>query len=351
MSIVKSSAIANSSTTPHVGNPATLPVGRNGSNGINTFPSEQYKNVGGQYSYQVTKECHTGNVLAFSLPNMGLDFYGAGESRGLKLTFDGLNICCLNYSSAKSSTEKIVAEGFELDILKRWKEFKQLVIPIADRKAPDYPIEIWEDILKEICLLKERSFPDVKRMPVIVYCQGGHGRTGTVLSIIYGITHPNCKDPIAYIRKKYCVNAVESYDQMVYIENVVGKHLPYERKDFTGGHGTTYTAGVSKINNVGATNLSPKKAAFKGTTPAKAKVTAAKTGGKVANNKVTNKVEEGDKQDTSKDEYSIPLDSVISAREVADAVSNGKLHIVPTEIEGFVKIGSLAVEVANRVLN
>lgn len=61
---------------------------------------------------------------------------------------------------------------------------------------------------------------------MLVHCLGGHGRTGTALSILAGLnnlhsTHPK-NDPVEYVRSRYCDNAVESHEQLRYIEAVTG---------------------------------------------------------------------------------------------------------------------------------
>lgn len=45
------------------------------------------------------------------------------------------------------------------------------------------------------------------------FCFGGHGRTGTVLASLVALLESQIADPIDAIRKRYCVNAVETSDQ------------------------------------------------------------------------------------------------------------------------------------------
>jgi hypothetical protein len=78
---------------------------------------------------------------------------------------------------------------------------------------PDYGIPalgrvIWDEIYQLI-----------QRTPgkIAVYCEGGHGRTGTFLSIIahrFGY-----REPVKHIRQVYCRKAVESLAQINYIKS------------------------------------------------------------------------------------------------------------------------------------
>jgi len=60
---------------------------------------------------------------------------------------------------------------------------------------------------------------------VLVYCLGGHGRTGTFLaSLIALLEQP--EDPIDEIRKRYCKEAVETEEQAKAIFELLKKPLP-----------------------------------------------------------------------------------------------------------------------------
>lgn len=58
---------------------------------------------------------------------------------------------------------------------------------------------------------------------VIFYCEGGHGRTGTAMSIL---AHMNgwCgrQDPVEWLRAVYCKSVVEAEKQIIYIEKITG---------------------------------------------------------------------------------------------------------------------------------
>lgn len=62
---------------------------------------------------------------------------------------------------------------------------------------------------------------------VAIFCQGGHGRTGTALSILWGLSNKR-GDPVKAIRKRYCVDAVETLRQIIYIEDILDRDVKAE---------------------------------------------------------------------------------------------------------------------------
>ena len=48
---------------------------------------------------------------------------------------------------------------------------------------------------------------------VIVFCAGGHGRTGLFLASLLVLAEPEIDDPVAEIRRRYCAKAVETQAQ------------------------------------------------------------------------------------------------------------------------------------------
>lgn len=64
-----------------------------------------------------------------------------------------------------------------------------------------------------------------KEGKVGIYCQGGHGRTGTALAILgsLGGVIPAKGDPVEWVRDRYCEKACESNDQMDYVELITGR--------------------------------------------------------------------------------------------------------------------------------
>ena len=85
-----------------------------------------------------------------------------------------------------------------------------------DYQAPAVPPEFWHTLLAEI------KQSNIKK--IACCCVGGHGRTGTMLAIFAGLLDL-ASDPVAYVRKNYCRQAVESSAQIRYVEQVTGKEV------------------------------------------------------------------------------------------------------------------------------
>jgi len=66
---------------------------------------------------------------------------------------------------------------------------------------------------------------------VAIFCIGGHGRTGYFTSLLLGKL--GIKDPIDYLRKKYCEKAVEANCQVEAIANFLDRPELIERYRMT----------------------------------------------------------------------------------------------------------------------
>ena len=99
----------------------------------------------------------------------------------------------------------------------------------ADFGVPKLPLKFWTTLHEEV-----RSIKDGK---LLVYCQGGTGRTGTALAILLGleaissITDTSTQwdvdsvmqfDPVKAVRVLYKHDAVETNSQLGYVEYVTG---------------------------------------------------------------------------------------------------------------------------------
>lgn len=154
--------------------------------------------------------CHKGNVYVFTIGNV--DIYGGGRTRGFEPRKADILISTLegyehNLSLQASMMFPRFAKAFQ----------RQIVVPIItkDYKAPTLSKNQWLALVED---LKNIDQP----MDALVFCVGGHGRTGTVLSILYGLTRPDEGDPVKRVRKLYCKKAVESTSQLDYIELMTG---------------------------------------------------------------------------------------------------------------------------------
>lgn len=97
--------------------------------------------------------------------------------------------------------------------------------PIRDYNVLPFPVldKLIESILTD---LKENK-------KVCIFCEGGHGRTGYIISCVLG--RLGIKEPIEYLRTVYCKNAVESIRQVKSIANYIGNQeliTKYSKMDY-----------------------------------------------------------------------------------------------------------------------
>jgi len=164
-------------------------------------------------TYQKESACHEGTTYVFTDPISKLKFYGGGDYRGLiiykgHLILDvGANISSeVLYDNLSADTKELQKYNTTPVIRLRW----------FDYSVPSLPFAFWTDLLDVI---------RAEKRDVICACMGGHGRTGTILSILGAITEgipPNIC-PVSFIREHYCKNAVESLSQILYIEKMTNR--------------------------------------------------------------------------------------------------------------------------------
>ena len=155
------------------------------------------------------KECHKGAIKICDNP----DVYLGGRSRGAEPTVwgkshpGGLLIdlagvvyvdLASNYGFCLPNTTKCIQIY--------WKDWGACKLDSTD----------WDSIVKEVERVGE----------ALVFCQGGHGRTGTAAAIILALLG-KCNGPEAtgHVREKYCEEAVESVEQTKYLDDLLGMQI------------------------------------------------------------------------------------------------------------------------------
>lgn len=98
-------------------------------------------------------------------------------------------------------------------------EIVDLYIP--DGETPSVDRRFWEQLWTD---LARDTSNNGGSLDVLVMCLAGHGRTGTVLACLglaSGVIDP-AADPVQWIRDHYCQSAVETDEQLDYIELTFG---------------------------------------------------------------------------------------------------------------------------------
>lgn len=91
------------------------------------------------------------------------------------------------------------------------QQIPQLIIPWKDGGIPDFTKAQWMQLIGDLGKLSGR---------VLLHCIGGHGRTGTASAILLVLSGTLKKDPVAWLRKNYCEEAVETERQIKYIQSL-----------------------------------------------------------------------------------------------------------------------------------
>lgn len=115
--------------------------------------------------------------------------------------------------SAPQCMQALAAESY----MAKLQTTDELLLDWDDGKAVQLIPQFWPDLLTKA---KEAGYEEM-----VVCCLGGHGRTGTAL-VSLALAAGLYIDPdtaIKEIRAKHCKKAVESYDQIDYIEWVASK--------------------------------------------------------------------------------------------------------------------------------
>jgi hypothetical protein len=202
----------------------------------NGYKQNSFVGVGG-YDH---KDCHTGNNPILKLDGGDGVLHAGGWSK--KATHNGVAVVDLAPTKygARSQEEvydpstfgeiafKRTLEGMKLD------EDERIYLPffIQDYGLPKYSVEVWPLLAADIKALM------MEGVDVLVACVGGHGRTGMVTSIVCHLLVPEVvgDDPVAWIRRVHCSNALDTQAQEEYVFGVLGIPIPdlYKPKGKTG---------------------------------------------------------------------------------------------------------------------
>lgn len=159
------------------------------------------------------KECHWGSPWVFQDPASKLWVRAGGTSRGLIVPSNALLVDCTN---GEAGAGLFTFKNIKAVLLGRYQKIPRININWPDMGTPTMDQDFWEELIKVW---------RAHRKTLVVCCMGGHGRTGTSLSILAALTKalPEKEtDPVQWIRKVYCDHAVESDKQVKYIELMTG---------------------------------------------------------------------------------------------------------------------------------
>ena len=179
--------------------------------------------------YTQASSCHSGNTELIKFPKTGgaLCFGGLSHS----VVTDGHVVIDLTgtFNASQTGDVKAMNGSAESDFADTLDKAKPVIakswlrVPIKDFGVPhNLTREFWDALRDDIYAILKRGDK------VVVFCQGGHGRTGMAAAILCWLLNPKAvgEDPIQWVRDRYCHKAVETVNQVKYVHEILGLPEP-----------------------------------------------------------------------------------------------------------------------------
>lgn len=92
-------------------------------------------------------------------------------------------------------------------------QYKEIQLDWPDYGVISMPREFWVRLLEYL---------EKNRLKMVVFCLGGHGRTGTAIAIMMGLALGyTAEQAINWVRRHYCFSAIETPGQEAYIKRML----------------------------------------------------------------------------------------------------------------------------------
>ena len=195
--------------------------------------------TGNQFS-MYGRDCHDGPVHVFDIGKAKIFAGSRSEVRdyyhwALVISFDGTAPAT---ASTLFKTNPLAAEMLPPELYTA-TPVPTLSVDWPDRGVPPLQHEWWALLMSTLAEIDG---------PVAIHCQGGHGRTGTALAILAalpgGPLDKGKKDPVKWLRGRYCPEAVEATAQLEYVERITGRKVTARPSDFV----SRYSGGSAATN-------------------------------------------------------------------------------------------------------
>jgi protein-tyrosine phosphatase len=153
----------------------------------------------------------------------GIKYHACSKSK-LPWTWGGVTLNLLGNNNLLETVQYIKTSP-EWQDLEKFSEHDPpledcVVIDWPDGSTPPVSPEFWK-AFHEMCVKRETD--------PLIYCIGGHGRTGTALASIILTCSDKLNSPegvIHLIKETYCKKAIETYKQIKYLYALMDKEPP-----------------------------------------------------------------------------------------------------------------------------
>ncbi len=193
-----------------------------GSNEI-TAVSAPHAHAGAAY-----QRCyHGGHKTLWTMPN-GHGVYAAQEAELAVCTGHGVILDCTGYTNKQTQFQRDAAKAklAEETLLFEGADYLATLAQHIQRPTPRVHIAWPDGGEPPLAPSFWKAFLDTVQGSVCVCCHGSHGRTGTALASLYMAQHAHeatdltLAEVVATIRRRHCHEAVETLDQVMYLEAV-----------------------------------------------------------------------------------------------------------------------------------
>ena len=173
--------------------------GKNGGKALDYFSGTEYN--GG---YTTKTCCHKGESAVLKI--YGCDIFGASSFYGDE---DGKEFD-LVLNCANTGLSAMVVPPKMRHLLKYYQPTNRVIkMPWKDFGGPPVSFDFWPALVQELNGVKD----------MLVFCIGGHGRTGTALAAMWIAAGKKISavEAIDVVRKHYCKDAIEATEQVDYL--------------------------------------------------------------------------------------------------------------------------------------
>ena len=188
------------------------------------------------------KPCHKPGQFLF---NIGKASIHAGEMASRLMKEPGWDLV-INLTGSSQMSPTITGFNGAQKIAKKFIQgsstytgYPELVIEWPDGKVPDVTRKEWLRLIQDLRLFNGN---------VLVHCVGGHGRTGTCLTILGKLSGAlDIVDPIKWVRENYCTKTVETQCQIEYLKKDM--HIKTSEPPRYMPYVPTATAPITSLNS------------------------------------------------------------------------------------------------------